>query len=83
MGGFKWTWVIPCVGILMTLADFFYFKGLEDPEVLIVLISAIKRSQILFTVIIGGLLFKEVNKRKKIFPLIGVLLGVGCILYAR
>lgn len=79
---FKWRWSIPAVGVLLQTADYFYFKGLQDPEALIMLLSAIKRSQILIAVIIGGLIFKEQNKRKKLLPLFGILLGVMLILYA-
>jgi len=78
---FKWRWSIPAVGVLLQTADYFYFKALEDPEALIMLLSAIKRSQLLIAVVVGGLIFKEQNKRKKLIPLFGILLGVFFILY--
>lgn len=46
------------------------------------LLSAIKRSQILIAVVIGGLIFKEKNKRKKLIPLASIMLGVFLILYS-
>jgi len=79
---FKFRWSIIAVGILLQAADYFYFKALQDPDALIMLLSAIKRSQILIAVVIGGLVFKEQNKRKKLVPLIGIMIGVGLILYA-
>ncbi len=79
---FKWRWSIPAVGVLLQMADYFYFKALQDPEALIMLLSAIKRSQLLIAVIIGGLVFKEKNKRKKLIPLTGIMLGVFLILYS-
>ncbi|OUS00140.1 permease [Flavobacteriales bacterium 33_180_T64] len=79
---FKWRWTIVAVGILLQAADYFYFKALQDPEALIMLLSAIKRSQILIAVVIGGLVFKEKNKRKKLVPLAGILIGVFLILYS-
>ena len=79
---FKWRWSIPAVGILLQTADYFYFKALQDPDVLIMLLSAIKRSQILIAVVVGGVVFKEKNKRKKLVPLFGILLGVFLILYS-
>lgn len=79
---FNWRWSIPIVGVLLQAADYFYFKALQDPEALIMLLSAIKRSQIFIAVLVGGLIFKEKNKRKKLIPLIGILLGVGLILYS-
>ncbi|MDO1511100.1 EamA family transporter [Maribacter confluentis] len=79
---FKWRWSIPLVGILLQVADYFYFKALQDPDALIMLLSAIKRSQILIAVVVGGFIFKEQNKRKKLVPLTGIMLGVFLILYA-
>jgi transporter family protein len=79
---FKWRWSIPAVGILLQTADYFYFKALQDPEALIMLLSAIKRSQILIAVVAGGIIFKEQNKRKKLVPLFGILLGVFFILFS-
>lgn len=82
MGKFQFHWSIPASGALIFLADYFYFKALSDPEALVMILSAVKRSQILFTVLIGGLLFKEQNKRMKFIPLIGVLIGVFLILFS-
>ncbi|MBT2162832.1 EamA family transporter [Zobellia barbeyronii] len=79
---FKWRWSIPLVGILLVIADYFYFRALQDPEALIMLLSAIKRSQILIAVVVGGLVFKEQNKRKKLVPLAGIMAGVFLILYS-
>lgn len=79
---FKFRWTIPAVGVLLTAADYFYFKALQDPDALIMLLSAIKRSQIIIAVVVGGLLFKEQNKRKKLVPLAGIMLGVFFILYS-
>ena len=78
---FTWRWTIPLIGILLVLADYFYFKALQDPDALIMLLSAIKRSQLIIAVVIGGVLFKEQNKRKKLIPLVGIMCGVFLILY--
>lgn len=78
---FVWRWSIPAVGFLLLGADYFYLKALEDPEALIMLLSAIKRSQLIIAVVVGGLIFKEKNKRKKLIPLTGILIGVFLILY--
>jgi uncharacterized membrane protein len=79
---FKFRWTIPAVGVLLQTADYFYFKALQDPEALIMLLSAIKRSQIVIAVVAGGLIFQEKNKRKKLIPLVGILIGVALILYS-
>lgn len=79
---FKFRWSIIAVGVLLQAADYFYFKALQDPEALIMLLSAIKRSQIIIAVVLGGIIFKEQNKRKKLVPLAGILIGVFLILYS-
>ena len=79
---FKFRWSIIAVGVLLQAADYFYFKALQDPDALIMLLSAIKRSQIIISVVVGGLIFKEKNKRKKLVPLLGIILGVFLILYS-
>lgn len=79
---FTFRWSIVAVGVLLQSADYFYFKALQDPEALIMILSALKRSQILIAVLVGGLIFKEKNKRKKLIPLIGIMIGVFLILYA-
>jgi drug/metabolite transporter (DMT)-like permease len=79
---FTFRWTIIAVGVLLVAADYFYFKALQDPDALIMLLSAIKRSQIIISVVIGGLIFKEQNKRKKLVPLVGIMIGVGLILYS-
>lgn len=79
---FKFRWTIIAVGVLLQAADYFYFKALQDPEALIMLLSAIKRSQIIIAVVIGGVIFKEKNKRKKLIPLVGIMTGVFLILYS-
>ena len=78
---FTFRWSIPAVGILLQTADYFYFKALQDPEAMIMLLSAIKRSQLIIAVVIGGIIFKEQNKRQKLVPLAGILIGVFLILY--
>lgn len=80
---FTFRWTIIAVGVLLQTADYFYFKALQDPDALIMLLSAIKRSQLIIAVVIGGLLFKEKNKRKKLVPLAGIMIGVFLILYSK
>jgi len=79
---FKFRWSIPAVGVLLQAADYFYFKALLNPDALIMLLSAIKRSQLIIAVVIGGIIFKENNKREKLVPLFGILGGVFLILYS-
>ena len=79
---FTFRWSIPAVGVLLQTADYFYFKALQDTEAMIMLLSAIKRSQLIIAVVIGGILFKEQNKRQKLIPLVGIMCGVFLIMYS-
>lgn len=79
---FKFRWTIIAVGVLLQAADYFYFKALQDPDAMIMLLSAIKRSQLIIAVVIGGIIFKEKYKRQKLIPLTGILIGVFLILYS-
>lgn len=79
---FKWRWSIPFIGILLIIADFIYFRALTYPTALILLLSGVKRIRILIATIIGGIIFKEVNKGKKTKALLFMLIGVLIIIYA-
>ena len=60
----------------MQIVDYLYVKSTSDYDALIVLLSAIKRSQILIAVLLGGIFFKKKNKPKKLIPLLGILFDV-------
>ncbi|WP_372798657.1 EamA family transporter [Pontiella sp.] len=77
---FQWRWTIPLIGILLACADFAYFVGVSDPDVLIVIMSVLRRCSILISFFVGAVLFKEVNKRKKAWVLGGIMVGVLLIL---
>jgi hypothetical protein len=65
--------------IVATSWVFVYFRALEYPGALIVLLSAIRRSNVIISFSVGSLVFKEVNIPHKALALAGVLAGVLCI----
>ncbi|MGL1935537.1 MAG: DMT family transporter [Fibrobacterales bacterium] len=77
---FQWRWSIPLIGVLLIIADFVYFRALAYEDALIVLLSAVKRSRVFVTLILGAVLFKELNKRKKMGALIGLFAGIILII---
>lgn len=79
---FVWRWSIPLIGVLLYLADYVYFKALSDPAALIVILSILRRCSVVISFIAGAFLFKEVNKRKKAWVLLGILAGVALIVLA-
>lgn len=79
---FEWRFSIPLIGILLIFADFVYFQALTNQKSLIILLSGLRRGRTFIALIIGGIIFKELNKRKKLKALIGVMVGVALIVYA-
>jgi bacterial/archaeal transporter family protein len=76
---FQWRWTVAAIGFFLMVSDFVYFRALEDPRALIVLLSAIRRSNVVFSFFIGSLVFRDVNIPHKSLALAGVLAGVLCI----
>jgi transporter family protein len=79
---FQWRWTIPLIGVFLLIADFVYFIGVSEPDALIVIMSVLRRCSVLISFTVGALLFKERNKRKKAWVLLGILLGAVLIVLA-
>ena len=77
---FKWRWTVPMIGILLVLSDGVYFMAVAHPEALIVILSVLRRCSVLVGFFVGAFLFKEVNKRKKSWVLLGIMIGVLLII---
>jgi transporter family protein len=77
---FQWRWTIPMIGVLLVLSDYIYFKAVEYPEALIVILSVLRRCSVLVGFFAGAVIFKEVNKRKKAWVLLGIMIGVLLII---
>ena len=73
---FKWRWTVPLIGALLVLSDYIYFLAVEHPEALIVILSVLRRCSVLVGFVVGAVIFKEVNKRKKSWVLLGIMIGV-------
>lgn len=73
---FEWRWTIPLIGVFLVIADYLYFYALSNQDALISVISALRRGSVLVAFVIGGLLFKEQNLKKKGAYLVGILTGI-------
>ena len=73
---FEWRWTIPCVGILLAMADWLYFKGLAIPDVPISVGSLLRRFSVVITFVLGAKFFHERNLRRKGLALAAILVGV-------
>ena len=73
---FRWTLAIPLTGVLMALADIFYFYAVSLPDTPISMLSLLRRSNCIVAFVAGSIWFHERNQWKKAIALVLVLLGV-------
>ncbi len=67
-------------GAILVLGDRFLFTALTDPNVLVSGVSILKQLSTVISVIVGALIFKEPNLKRKIVYLIVILTGIIIIL---
>jgi transporter family protein len=77
---FYWRWTIPLIGLFLVIADFLYFYAISEPESLISVISALRRSSVIVPFVFGALMFGERNVKKKAIYLSGILAGILLLL---
>jgi bacterial/archaeal transporter family protein len=78
---FQWRYTILLIGSTLIFADFAYFRALSYPGSLIAIISTVRRSSVLVSFTLGAVLLKEKNIQYKAMALLGILLGIGLIIF--
>ncbi len=73
---FEWRWSIPLIALFLLFADYAYFYSLSIPDSMISIVSALRRGGVLIAFIVGAILFREQNIKKKGIYLLGILLGI-------
>lgn len=73
---FHWSWAIPLISILISLADFAYFYALSSEEAMISVVSMIRRGSVVVSFTCGALIFREKNLRAKALDLVLILIGM-------
>ena len=73
---FHWSWAIPLVTILLTIADMAYFVALSREESMVAVVSMIRRSSVVVSFACGAILFGEKNLRAKALDLVFILIGM-------
>ncbi len=73
---FHWSWAIPIISVMLTLADFAYFYALEQPGAMISMVSMIRRSSVLVSFVAGAVIFGEKNLGSKALDLLFILIGM-------
>jgi len=78
---FQWRWSIPLVGLLLVVADQFYFHAIAHQDALISVVSVVRRSSVVISFALGILVLKESRRVGKIIAVIGILLGLVLMTY--
>jgi len=73
---FHWRWSIPCIGVLLIIADSLYFYAVSLPDIHISILAVLRRCSCLITFFAGVFLFKERNLWKKSWVLLLIFAGV-------
>ena len=73
---FHWSWAIPMISVLITVADFAYFSALSEQEAMISIVSMIRRGSVVVSFACGAMLFREKNLRSKAIDLALILTGM-------
>jgi bacterial/archaeal transporter family protein len=76
---FVWRWAIPLIGIVLVIADFFYFKALSFDHSLVSVLIIIRRSSAVIVFGAGALYFRETSLRRRGMVLAGILIGVALV----
>jgi drug/metabolite transporter (DMT)-like permease len=77
---FQFRGSIVLVALLLLLADSVYFRALSMPGALISVVSAVRRSNVVISFSVGGLLFRERQRGPKAVALVFVLVGLLLLL---
>ena len=73
---FHWSWAIPTISILLTMADMAYFHALSDGAAMIAVVAMIRRSSVIVSFTCGALMFGERNLKAKALDLLLILIGM-------
>ncbi len=76
---FQWRWSALLIGILLIVADFFYFKALSFDGSLVSVLIIVRRASAVIVFGAGAVYFKETNLRNRGLVLAGVLAGVALV----
>ncbi len=73
---FQWRWSVPLVSLALLVCDFIYFTALRDPEALVSVVASLRRASVLVAFAGGLLFFGELNGRRKLPAVLGVVIGI-------
>ncbi|HVU18446.1 MAG TPA: DMT family transporter [Candidatus Didemnitutus sp.] len=69
-------WSIPLLACALLVADYIYFRALQDPAALISIVASLRRGSLLVAFAGGLLFFGEENGLRKLPAVLGILAGI-------
>jgi bacterial/archaeal transporter family protein len=78
---FIWRWAIPMIGLVLVVADFFYFKALSLDHSLVSVLIILRRTSAVMVFAAGAFYFKETSLRRRGLVLAGILIGVVFVVF--
>ncbi len=76
---FQWRWSIAMIAFTLLIADFLYFTAIAQPGAMISVISTLRRTSIVVSLVIGVVALKEKNFRRKVVCVGLMLTGVWIV----
>ncbi len=73
---FHWRWSVPLLSAALLVCDFIYFTALRDPEALVSVVASLRRASVLVAFAGGLFFFGELNGRKKLPAVLGIIAGI-------
>ncbi len=73
---FTWRWSIPFIAVTLLVADYLYFWALQHPDALVAVVMSLRRANTLVAFAGSLWLFKELNGRKKLPAVVGIVIGI-------
>jgi drug/metabolite transporter (DMT)-like permease len=73
---FQWRWSVPLGSFALLVCEFIFFPALRVPEAIVYVVAGLRRGSILVAFAGGLLFFGELNGRKKLPAVAGVLIGI-------
>ena len=73
---FHWHWAIIFISLFLSAADFVYFYALSLDDVMISIVSMIRRGSVIVSFLFGAMVFREKNLKSKALDLLLILIGM-------
>ncbi|TWT91863.1 EamA family transporter [Neorhodopirellula pilleata] len=73
---FHFRYSILLISPVLLAADMAYFTALADPDALVSIVSSLRRTSVMVTILLGSRMIGEVNLKSKAICVAGILIGV-------